>query len=342
MPTWMIYGANGYTGDLIAREAAARGHRPVLAGRTPRVAALAAELHLDHRLFPVEAPDLAGITLLLNCAGPFSATAAPLLHACLQARAHYLDITGEIDALEHAHSRSDQARAANIVICPGVGFDVVPTDCLARALAEALPNATHLALGFDTTSRVSPGTARTAIEGAAHGGRVRRNGQIVRVPMGTRIRRIDFGRGPRTAMAFPWGDISTATRTTGIGNVEVFLAVPPATPWAARLGNILTPILTLPAIQAALKHRAGKRPGPTPQDRADHRCWVWGEARRAAITRTARIETANPYDVTVAAALAVVERLLAQPAEPGAHTPSRLCGVELLTGLPGSGPLHLA
>jgi short subunit dehydrogenase-like uncharacterized protein len=342
MPPWMIYGANGYTGELIAREAVARGHRPILAGRSPQTAALAAELSLDHRLFPVEAPDLAGITLLLNCAGPFSATAAPLLRACLQTTAHYLDITGEIDALEHAHSLSEQARAVGIVICPGVGFDVVPTDCLARALAEALPGATHLALGIDTTSPISPGTARTAIEGMTHGGRIRSSGHIVRVPMGAQTRRIDFGRGPRTAMAFPWGDVSTATRTTGIGNVEVFLAVPPATPWAARLGNVIAPILAMPAIQTALKRRADRRPGPTAHSRAEHPSWVWGEARRDGLVRTARIRTANPYDVTVHAALAVVATLLAKRAEPGAHTPSMLCGVELVTGLPGSGPIRIA
>src|ERR1700733_1118926 len=184
MQNWMIYGANGYTGELIAREATARGLRPILAGRrADAVSALATELALPQRVFPAEAPDLSEVSLVLNCAGPFSATAAPLMRACVQAHAHYLDITGEIDVFEHAQTLSGDARAAGVVVCPGVGFDVIPTDCVARALAEALPGATHLALGFETLDSMSPGTAKTSVEGLAAGGKIRRDGKIVTEPM---------------------------------------------------------------------------------------------------------------------------------------------------------------
>jgi len=344
MRDWMIYGANGYTGELIAREAAARGLRPILAGRrAAAVAALAAELGLSHRAFPVEAPALGEVGLVLNCAGPFSATAAALMRACVQVRAHYLDITGEIDVFEHAQTLSSDARGAGVVVCPGVGFDVIPTDCVARALVEALPDATHLALGFEAAAAVSPGTAKTSVEGLAGGGRVRRDGRIVTEPMGFRTRRIDFGQGPRTAMAFPWGDVSTAYYTTGIKNIEVFLAVPPALLWGARMGNLFGPLLGLAPVQAALKRRAGAVTGPTAAARAAGSCHVWGEARNAAGTiRTARIRTANGYDVTVHGALAVVRAVLAgATSEVGVLTPARLCGVGLVTGLPGSGPLSV-
>ena len=44
---WLIYGANGYTGELIAREARKRGMTPILAGRSQEsVASLAGELGL--------------------------------------------------------------------------------------------------------------------------------------------------------------------------------------------------------------------------------------------------------------------------------------------------------
>jgi short subunit dehydrogenase-like uncharacterized protein len=73
MQDWLIYGANGYTGELIAREAAGRGLRPILAGHhASAVAGLASELGLNHRVFPVGAPALADVGLMLNCAGPFS------------------------------------------------------------------------------------------------------------------------------------------------------------------------------------------------------------------------------------------------------------------------------
>jgi short subunit dehydrogenase-like uncharacterized protein len=345
MQDWMIYGANGYTGELIAREAAGRGLRPILAGRqAAAVAALAAELGLPHRVFPTEAPALADVGLVLNCAGPFSATAAPLMQACLQAHAHYLDITGEIDVYEHAQTLSGAASAAGVVVCPGVGFDVIPTDCVARALAEALPDATHLALGFETSATMSPGTAKTSVEGLAGGCKIRRDGKIVTVPMGSLTRQIDFGKGPRTAMAFPWGDVSTAYYTTGIKNIEVFMAVPPALLWGAWLGNLFAPLLGLAPVQAVLKKGAGSITGPTAQARAASPCHVWGEVRNATgAIRTARIRTANGYDVTVHGALAVVQALLTRnDGEVGSLTPARLCGIGLIAGLPGSGPLSIS
>jgi short subunit dehydrogenase-like uncharacterized protein len=172
MQDWLIYGANGYTGELIAREAAGRGLRPILAGRNETaIIALARELDLPHRIFTPQSAALEGVGLVLNCAGPFSATAAPMMQACIAAKAHYLDITGEIDVFEHAQSLGAAAGTAGVVLCPGVGFDVIPTDCVARALAEALPDATHLALGFETVAAMSPGTAKTSVEGLAHGGR---------------------------------------------------------------------------------------------------------------------------------------------------------------------------
>jgi short subunit dehydrogenase-like uncharacterized protein len=162
--------------------------------------------------------------------------------------------------------------------------------------------------------------------------------------MGWRTRLIDFGQGPRTTMAFPWGDVSTAYYTTGIKNIEVFLAAPPALLWGARLGNLVTPLLSLAAVQTALKKCAGARSGPSAQARAVSPTYVWGEAHNAAgAVRTGQIRTANGYDVTVHGALAVVKTLLVRSdGEGGTLTPARLCGVDLITGLAGSGPLDIA
>ena len=344
MADWLIYGAYGYTGELIAREAVARGLRPVLAGRNAlQVARLAIELGLEQRVFDAGQPALDGIGLVLNCAGPFSQTARPMMLACLKAGAHYLDITGEIEVFEYAHTLDAAARDAGVVVCPGVGFDVIPTDCVARALAEALPDATHLALGFDTEMAMSAGTAKTSVEGLAQGGRIRRDGKIVRVPMGSSTRAIDFGRGVRTAMGFPWGDVSTAYQTTGIANIEVFVAVPQGMIWGARAGNLLAPLLGLGFVQRALQKRAGAVVGPDRAARAASPCYVWGEVRNAAgNVRTARLRTANGYDVTVHGSLNVVKALLERNSPAGgSFTPAKLCGVELATALPGSGDLQL-
>ena len=346
---WMIYGANGYTGELIAREAARRGHQPVLAARNrPTIEALARELGLPARAFSLD--DVAAVTehiqghaLVLNCAGPFSVTAAPMMEACLRAGAHYLDITGEIGVFELPHSLHDRARNAGTVLCPGVGFDVIPTDCVAAALKAALPDATHLALGFDTRSGFSPGTAKTSVEGLAQGGKVRRNGQIVTVPLAYEVRRIDFGDGEKEAMTIPWGDVATAYYTTGIPNIQVFMPAPPQLIASARRANLIRPLLGLAWVQRLIKARiANTVKGPSEEQRACMPTFVWGEATNARGERkTARIRTANGYSLTIAGSLAVVEYLMSHRPEGGAYTPATLVGVDLVTGLPGSGGMEV-
>lgn len=350
---WMIYGANGYTGELIAREAARRGLRPVLAGRRREsVEALARSLGLEARAFGLDdATALAGqirgkdqaLGLVLNCAGPFSATAAPMMEACLRAHAHYLDITGEIAVFEQAHSLDARAREAGVVLCPGVGFDVIPTDCVAAALKEALPDATHLALGFDSRSGFSPGTAKTSVEGLAQGGKVRRDGKIVSVPLAYAVRRIDFGDGEKDAMTIPWGDVSTAYHTTGIANIQVFVPGSPRMIAGARRANWVRPLLGLPWVQALIKARIARTvKGPSEEQRAQMPTFVWGEATNArGQKKTARIRTANGYSLTITGSLAVVEHLMTARPAGGAYTPARLVGADLVTRLPGSGPLQI-
>lgn len=346
---WMIYGANGYTGELIAREAVRRGLRPVLAGRSQdRVMALAKELGLEARVFGLEDAEqltaqIQGNTLVMHCAGPFSATAKPMMEACLRARAHYLDITGEISVFDLAQSLTAQARESGVVICPGVGFDVIPTDCVAATLKAALPDATHLALGFDANLGLSPGTAKTSVEGLAQGGKVRRDGKIVTVPLAYKVRRIDFGNGEKTAMTIPWGDVSTAYHTTGIPNIEVFIPGARGVIFGTKVANLFRPLLGLTSVQRFLKKRvAGTVKGPSEESRAQFPTFVWGEARNArGDTKTVRIRTINPYSLTIYGALAVVDHLLKNQPAGGAYTPARLVGADLVTRLPGSGPMQI-
>lgn len=347
--TWMIYGAYGYTGELIAREAVARGLRPVLAGRSrEKLEPLARELGLPLKVFELNhtmqvSDAIAGMGLVLHCAGPFSVTAQPMMEACLRAGAHYLDITGEISVFEHAHTLHARALAAGVVICPGVGFDVVPTDCVAATLKAALPDASHLALGFDSLSRMSPGTAKTSVEGLAQGGKVRSGGQIATVPLAWKRRRIDFGAGEKTAMTIPWGDVSTAFQTTAIPNIEVYIPGTEGMIRGVRMANGIRPLLGLGWVQRWLKARIGKQvSGPDDHDRADRGTWVWGEARNAAGKRVeARVHTVNVYSLTVTAALEVVCYLQANADLSGSYTPARLVGADLVSRLPGSGKILL-
>ncbi len=345
----LIYGANGYTGELISRAAVAAGLAPVLAGRSAGpVGALAAELGCEARVFTLEDPAtvaaaLAGADVVLHCAGPFSATAAPMIDGCLAAGAHYLDITGEVAVFELAASLDDRARAAGIVLCPGAGFDVVPTDCVALSLSLALPDATHLSLGFDSRSALSRGTASTTVESLGHGSLVREDGALRPIPIGSRLRRIDFGAGEKLATAIPWGDVSTAFHTTGIPNIEVYVPVSPKAAarlrWLDRIGWLLR----LAPVQSLLKRRirAG-RPGPTAEERARTPVHVWGEARNpAGRTLTARLRVPNGYTVTADAAIAVARRLMDGPVETGYTTPARLMGPQFAGSLPGATGIHI-
>lgn len=346
--TWMIYGANGYTGEMIAREAVRRGLKPTLAGRSrAKIESLASELGCEGRVFGLDNPaglasQAKGHQLVLHCAGPFSATARPMMEACLTVGAHYLDITGEIGIFEHAQSLGERARQAGVVVCPGVGFDVIPTDCIAATLKAALPDATHLALGFDSKTGLSPGTAKTTVEGLGQGGKARRDGRIFTVPMAHHVRRIDFGAGAKLAMTIPWGDVSTAYHTTGIPNVEVYVPSPLVVAAGARLGNLARPLLGAAPVQKWLKERVGKIRGPGEQSRDKAPTFVWGEATNArGEKKTARVRTANTYSLTITGALAVVEHLRTHQPAGGAYTPARLVGADLVTRLPGSGPIEV-
>lgn len=330
---WLIYGANGYTGELIAREAVARGMRPVLAGRTAeKIEPLARELGLEWRSFSLDdaASHLMGMKLVLHCAGPFSKTSRPMVEGCLAAGAHYLDITGEIAVLERilADAQAERARERGVVLCSGVGFDVVPTDCVALRLKELLPDATHLSLGFDTDSRPSPGTLKTAIESLAGGMLRRRDGEIVKTPPAEVQREIDFGRGAVPAMAISWGDVSTAFYTTGIANIDTWIPVPGRRTAALKVLNLARPLLATGFVQSGLKRLVAKSvKGPTVAQRKKSRTWVWGEATNSAgEKKTVRVELANVYDVTVDAALMVVGHLLDHHHDGGSYTPAMLLG----------------
>jgi short subunit dehydrogenase-like uncharacterized protein len=225
-------------------------------------------------------------------------------------------------------------------VCPGVGFDVIPTDCLAATLKDALPDATHLALGFDSRTRMSPGTAKTTVEGLAKGGRVRENGNIVEVPLAHHVRRIDFGDGEKWAMSIPWGDVSTAYRTTGIPNIEVFVPASRGLIASTKRANHIRRFLQWRPVQSFLKARAGRVKGPSTEWRAKLPTYVWGEARDAqGREKTARIRTENGYSVTVSGALAAVDYLMTKNVTGGSYTPAKLLGADAVTRLPGSGPL---
>jgi short subunit dehydrogenase-like uncharacterized protein len=349
MDSFLLYGANGYTGELIAREAMRRGMTPVLAGRSKeKIQKLAAELGCKSAVFDLDdhtslVRALDNQRAVLHCAGPFRHTARSMMQACLATHVHYFDITGELDIFELAHSVHEKAQRAGIVLCPGVGFDVVPTDCIALKLKLAMSDATHLALGFAAKPGLSRGTAHTGVDMLGQGGQVRRDGKLVGIRWGSLTRTIDFGSGERIAAAIPWGDVMTAFYTTGIPNIEVFKASSPQEIARTKRITGLAPILRQRWMKALLRFIARRRIEPPTQAQRDNSpALVWGEARNAAgQVVTARMRTANPYTFTVESSLGILREVFAGTPAPGYTTPAQLVGPDFAASLPGSTEIRL-
>jgi short subunit dehydrogenase-like uncharacterized protein len=257
--------------------------------------------------------------------------------ACLRTGAHYLDITGEVGVFEALAARDAEAKAAQVMLLPGVGFDVVPSDCLAAHLKRRLPSANRLSLGFQTFGQVSRGTATTMAENIAVGGMVRQDGVLRAVPAAWKTRVIDFGAGPTKAMTIPWGDVSTAFHSTGIPNIEVYTAAPLGLRLAARASRRLGWFLGSRFVQRFLKRRIqARQAGPSGEARAQGKSFLWGEVENASGQKVvSRLRGPEGYTMTARAAVAVVERALAGETAAGFQTPSKLYGPDFVLGLEG-------
>ncbi|WP_426734147.1 saccharopine dehydrogenase family protein [Myxococcus faecalis] len=343
-PRWLLYGASGYTGRLIAEEAVRRGHRPVLSGRSrEKLAPLAELLGLEVRPASLDDPRqlaaaMDGLPLVLHAAGPFVHTSEPMRLACLAAGTHYLDITGEVPVFEGSFRHDADAKARGVSFMSGVGFDVVPTDCLARYVGEQVPGATELDIAIAAVSQASAGTTKSALIQIPEGGKVRRNGQLEPYPMGHGARRVRFSDRERSVMPIPWGDLSTAFHTTGIPNITTYMAFPANSARVLRWTHpILRRALKLGPIRDGLMKLVDARvKGPGADLRTSSRSYVWAQARapdgRAA---QAWLEVAEGYLFTARSSVLAVEELLAQPT-PGALTPAGAFGADFVLRVEGS------
>lgn len=302
---------------------------------------MASRLGLEARVFDLDSPDgvLAGIkgaSVVLHCAGPYSRTSRPMVDACLHGRVHYLDITGEFAVLEAVLSRDLEARDRAVVLLPAVGFDVVPTDCMAKTLAEALPNATRLDLAFSSGGPPSPGTAKSAVEGLHLGAKVREDGLIVTL-LAPLTREIPFAGGARFCMSIPWGDLVTAYHSTKIPSITVYAEVPRGVARSASLLRYAAPVLKMPGVVRFLQRAVEKRAkGPTLEQRRTYRTSIWGRVENeAGAIVEGHLEIPEGYAFTATSAVLSAERLLRGDVQPGATTPSLAFGADFVTALPG-------
>jgi saccharopine dehydrogenase (NAD+, L-lysine-forming) len=348
MATWLIYGAYGYTGQLIGEEAQRRDLRIIAAGRdAEQVARVEDAWSVPGRVVSLQntaalQDALAEVDGVMHCAGPFEDTAQPMVNACLDTGTHYLDITGEWRVFEALRQRDADAQEAGIVVLPGVGFDVVPTDCVAATLAQACPDATALALGFVGLGALSRGTALTALRGWGQGSLMRRNGELVRIPAGTHTRTVDIAGRTRTLTAIPWGDVSTAYHSTGIPTIAVYTHLPPALRWMLRASESLPAWLRAvlrPVAEGVVRRTVD---GPDAQARQAGASWVWGHVQCPdGSTRTARWTGPEGYTLTARTAVEAMQRMQEDPPKPGYHTPSTAFGATFVETVAESSAVQL-
>ncbi len=350
--TFLIYGANGYTGELITRYAVERGMRPILAGRNAAaIGELAAKHGLEHRVFSLDEREkvdaaLREVEMVLHCAGPFSITSRAMVEACLRNKKHYTDITGEISVFEACAAQDARAKEAGIMVMPGVGFDVVPSDCLARHLKDRLPSATHLSLAFYGMGRISHGTQATMTMNVGRGGAIRKDGVITPVPAAWKTREIDFGEDVssphvskgsivKTAVTIPWGDVATAFYSTGIPNIEVFTVAPPSAVKMMKASRYLGWLLASGPIQKYLQKKIPPG-GPSDEERASGKTLLWGGASDSdGNSVEARMQAPEGYTLTALAALNISQKILDGNFTPGYQTPAKAYGADLVLEIDG-------
>lgn len=341
---WHLYGAYGYTGRMIAAEAVRRGHNPILGGRSrAKLEPLAKELGLRWRAFSLDdhphiVDNLRGCSLVLHAAGPFVHTSDRMIRACLEAGVHYVDITGEITVFENTFGYHSSALQKGVLLMSGAGIDVIPSDCLIKAVHDKLPAATLIESAAAAVGQPSSGTVKSGIGIIAAGGLVRRNGKLVRARLARGIRRIRFSDHPRTVIPFPWGDLSTAYRSTGVGDINTYVAVPHQ---IARLlqfiGSALPPLLRPRTVQKVLGSIIDGfyQPGEDAA-RIERRSHFWARAA-APDGREVQgtLETLEAYVYTAAATVRAIERILAENPS-GALSPAQALGSDFIYEISGT------
>jgi len=248
-----------------------------------------------------------------------------MAEACIRTKRHYVDISGELAGFEALAKLTDEAKQAGIMLLPGSGFDVVPTDCLAAHLKQRLPDATRLRLFLHGVGAgVSRGTAKSMVENMHRQGMIRKDGKLIQVPPVWKTLMQDFGRGPVKVISVGWGDVSTAYHSTGIPNVETYLAFPQLIINLMYDMRWLGPLVYNRPVKTLLKSMINFYPkGPTEERRLKRFATMIGEVTNVQGKRAvSKLRTREGYTFTAQATVEIMKRILNQEYKAGFQTPS--------------------
>lgn len=225
----LLYGANGYTGQLFARYLMAKGIKPILAGRSDSVNEIGTALNLSTRVFNIEQTSsyLEDIDILVNLAGPFSITQDNLIKACIRTKTHYMDIAGEMTEVEQVFNHAPKAKAAKIALVPAAGFGVVPTDVAAKWACDLLEAPTHLTIAYSTVGGASRGTLKTVLKNIQTNGHILVEGEYRTARPAQSQKKVRVLGKSFNAVYNPWrADLFTAQLSTGVANIETYSEFP--------------------------------------------------------------------------------------------------------------------
>jgi len=343
---WILYGAYGYTGRLIIEEALKEGERPVLAGRNyQKLIPLAKAVGLDYLIFDLTNPQviqekIKGYKTFFNAAGPFKYTSKPIVNACLKGGINYLDITGEIEVFKRNFSLHEKALIKKVAIISGVGFDVVPTDCMAAYVCNKITHPLYLELGISGMSGFSQGTLKTMVEKLEHGALIRRNGRLVSKSLGGIPKKIRFFDKETICYAISWGDLCTAYKTTGVPNITTYMSLPKYIGYlTGPLDIIVRSLLRIKAIQKFAKLIIEKRvQGPNEYVRENSNSYIWAKARNErGESFESWLKTLEAYKLTAISAVKCVKKLK-DPKNNiiGALTPALAFGEDFILEFPNT------
>ena len=341
----VVYGAYGYTGKLITEVCKSKGIRTLISGRSrTQLEKLSADSGFDFEAVDINDHQklvalLSNAPAVLHCAGPFSLTAKQMVTACLEAGTHYLDITGEHEVMSALHELDKQAQSAGIMIMPGVGFDVVPTDCMAAHLKNRLPHATSLQLAFAMVpTGVSRGTAKTALQSFGKESLVRRDGKLVSAGPQPKTLTIDFGTRKLNSVCISWGDIFSSWITTGIPTIEVYMAASPGLLKSMKFALRWSGLFRLGFIRNLMSKGVDRRPaGPSEEILKNGRSLIYGKAWTAdGQMAESRLTTSNGYRLTADMAVLIATKVIAGNFRKGFSTPAGCYGADLVLELPES------
>lgn len=335
----VVYGSYGYTGQLIIEQCLKKGLTVLLSGRNEELLSQQS----TSTKYPYQTVDIDDATaldrllekaaLVIHCGGPFKFSAKQMAEACLRTTTHYTDITGEYNVFELLANMDAKAKQKGIMILPGAGFDVVPSDCLALHLKNKLPSATHLQLAFISTGGgLSRGTARSTLEGFGYGSMIRENGKYKPIKTAEKVKTINFGPFESRAVCIPWGDIATAFRSTGIPNIEVYLGVNSKIfriLYATRYFNWL---FKMRWVKKIIKKQIDQRiKGPRQKHLDKGKSLLWGKVTDGqGQSFESRLETLNGYALTARASVLIAEKILHGNFRTGYQTPAMAFGEGLI------------